>query len=384
MKVRTHAGIGRGEEVDLQSVLDEVLPASLREESLFASDMDDTMFHGDSGQLIFLECLRQPSFYTHIDIQELESILLPNVEIGETYTALGYIQQGALGLIPGVSQSDCIQAIEKQKGLVDKFTEIRQSVLSGKQEVEEDIRIFIHEAISFDNLLISLNKQHPNQATSNRLATAFSRVRLFKGHSAEHLAQLATSLLKRTAADPDRHYILDPKAQSVLDRTVRINTSILNLLSGVKIEGMDGYVITGSPQPVAESLMRQTPYSTIVAPERIKGVQLKEGTQKRLTGCIEGQHIFGLHKRTILENIQKQHQKRVMLALGDFPSSDRHMGAVALENNGVFVITHKSGDEDRVRHAFDQSLQEIMGRRNLNQAADRIVYLPGQESFLHD
>jgi phosphoserine phosphatase len=384
LRVHTHESVGRGESVSLDDVLSTVLPSHAFEQGIYASDMDDTMFHGDSGQLVFVECLRQPAFYEHTDPQELRQVLLPDTDIGAEYSAREYIERGARGWIDGVSVEQCLSAIQIKDTLMEDFIHIQRRIHAGDQDMDSDVRKFITSAMALDNLLIGLVRQHPDQSVSSRISTAFSRVRLFKGQSAARLAHLAVTLLTQHPEHPERHYTLGEAAERIIDRSVRINASILRVLKQLTMHGMDGHVITGSPQLVAQSLIAHSPYARIIPKEHIQGVKLAQSDEGQLTGYIEGQHIFGLTKRHILEEIQQKTGKMVYMALGDFPSSDRHMGAVALENGGVFIITHKTGYVEQVRDVFDTALKQIMDPHRVERAADRIIYLPGEEKSLSE
>lgn len=384
LNVHTHESVRRGETAEFQVVLDDVLSPSKRETGFFASDMDDTMFHGDSGQLIFVECLRQPAFFAEANPDELCQILLPESDIGAGYTARGFIEKGAAGQLDGISSADCIAALAWRERIADDFRRIQARIQTGARDTEEDIRRFIVHTLEFDNLLISLIRQHPDQVVSGRIATAFSRVRLFKGQSAKHLAHLAVTLLSTRHDATERHYTLDIAAKRIIDRSIRINASILQVLGDVTEQGMSGFVITGSPQPIADSLITHSPYRPLTPLERVKGVNLQQSDEGVLTGYIEGQHVFGITKRHILETIQQNTGSRVLMALGDYPSSDRHMGAMALENGGVFIVTHSPGNVEETRDRFDRALREIMGNTEIERASGRIIYLAGEEKSLSD
>ncbi len=381
MRFLTHHSLAKtGESFSPDDLLEEFLPVRTWENSIYTSDMDDTMFRGDSGQFSFIDCLRRPEFYDVGEADAFIDMLLPDTDIGTGYSARALIERGAGGFIPGMSDDDCRRALRMQETLGQHYRDIQLLLKKNQaQEAQEAIRLFLRDVLVFDALLISLNRQHPDQQTSSRMATAFSRVRLLKGQPMQHLANVAAQLLA-PRGNADRHLILDVNTKRIIDCSVQVNGSILALLRNIAAQKAVGYVITGSPQPIAHALISQSSYAPIVPLERIEAVKLQQCEAGRLTGQIEGQHVFGLAKRRIIERLERDTGQRVRLALGDYPSSDRHMGAHALENNGVFVITQEEKHLERTRTEFDAALKEIMGTEAVEKAADRIWYVPAADA----
>jgi len=374
MQIRTHESIGRDETFSLEQVKDAHLPASTWEQNgIFASDMDQTMFLNDMGALVFIGYLQNPAFY-RMSAEDLQRIILP---AGTEW----FFEQGAAGNIDGVSPAECSEALDLAEQIVTDFALLREGMLEGSQDAafRQTLIAFMQKICSLDSRLIHLKNQHPDAQTSNTLAKAFSRFRLFGGQETTVIERMTEEALALTHDHPERNLPLragDAKREGV-DRLISVNEPIYKLLNGTVQEGAEGFAVTASPLDIAATAIRSSVYSTIIAPEKILATQLARsecGTY--LSGSLKGEMVAGIRKTQLLQEMTAQSGKRVMLALGDLPGSDAAMGAMALTNGGVFVVAHQPDHIEESHAGFHAYLSRIMGKPELEKAQDRIWYVP--------
>lgn len=368
--VHTHASVLHDTSMEIESLEQELLPDSIWEEGIFATDMDQTMFMNDIGSLVFLQYLHNPNFY-EISVETLESMLIPN----ETRW---FFTKGIQGHIAGVSPQECQRVLDLAKTISQEFAIIKTKnvhLLSGNGK---SILIrFITLICEFDSLLIHLKNTHPDPKISNKLAKQFSRYRLFAGQNLHIFNQVTNDAFAVSHDHPERILPIrtGDSVEYITDRLININRSAFDILERASVKGAKGYVVTASPLPIASSAIKHSRYSTIMAKTDIIATQLATCDQQRLTGQLTGEMIAGIQKKISLEEIQKKSRKKIVLALGDLPGSDSAMGSMALENNGVFMIFHNGNDLENTRNAFHKSLEKIMGHQTIDAASNRIWYI---------
>ncbi len=371
-KLHTHASVGQGESYDLESLRDTLLPASVWKEGVFASDMDQTMFLNDMGALVFIEYLQNPAFYA-MSTDELRRIILPS-------DTEWFFEQGAAGQIEGVSSEGCHEALLLAEEIVKNFDALRASMQQTRHTPDRSqLMAFIQKICALDSKLIHLKNQHPDPAVSNTLAKAFSRYRLFGGQEASVIDRLTTAVMSLAHDHPERVLPIqagDSKHAEV-DRLIRVNGSVHGLLDRVIEDGAEGYAVTATPFEIATTAIRSSIYSHIIPHDRILATKLMLNPEKtHLAGGLDGEMMAGIRKAQLLAQIEADTNRKIMLVLGDLPGSDAAMGAMALRNNGVFVVTHHPQQLEETHDGFDRYLKRLMGNNDVEHAQDRILYIP--------
>lgn len=375
MKIRTHESVGRDEAYDLQSVREEHLPSSVWEQGVFASDMDQTMFLNDMGALVFIGYLQNPAFY-RMSPADLRRMILP---AGTEW----FFEQGAAGALEGVSAGECARALSLSDEIVEGFGELRANMLTGNPDpsVRPQLIAFMQKICALDSMLIHLKNQHACPETSNSLAKAFSRFRLFGGQETTVVERMTEEALALAHDHPERVLPIragDSKREEV-DRLIRVNEPAYRMLDGAVQEGAEGYAVTASPLEIAATAIRSSVYRNLIPQERILATRLsRSACGTYLSGTLEGEMVAGIRKTRLLEEVTGRTRKRVMLALGDLPGSDAAMGAMALNNGGAFTIAHHPDHLEESHAGFDAYLGRIMGKDALDRAKDRIWYVPSK------
>lgn len=369
----THASAETGESYDLENIQQEQLPSSVWEKGIYASDMDQTMFLNDIGALVFIQYLQDPSFYT-VSPEEFRRILMP---AGTEW----FFEKGVKGEIDGVSQKDCAEVVCLFDEIAEAFEQLREEMLSTNPlpETRMHMYAFMEKICMLDSMLINVKNQHRNAIESNDLAKAFARIRLYRGQEKAIFDRLTHEAFALSHDHPERMLPIragDSKTAEV-DRLIRVNRSTYGILKEVSSEGANGYVVTASPLPIASRAIRSSVFQTLVTDDQIIATKLSlSSCGQRLDGKVDGDFVAGIRKSQLLEKLTVETKKKVMLAIGDLPGSDAAMGAMALSNGGVFVVTHKCDELEESRNGFDEYLKRIMGARALDRVQERIWYVP--------
>lgn len=346
---------------------------------MYGSDMDQTMILNDSGALVFMEYLRSPDFY-RFSPRELHDALVPDIETGTT-TPRQFLEEGAAGRIEGVLQADCALALRMREDIVAAYAVLQDAMRSSTQTADTAVKLgaFMRLILEFDSLLIRLKNQHPCSATANLLAAALSRFRLFGGQTTETMEAAALQLLAVTEDHPERFFEAraGDAAHSKLDRVVQANAPIHALLRDLhERQGAEGVVVTATPAEIARTIIRDSVYRALIPDDRIIATRLaKTACGTRFNGRLDGGMVAGVGKTRLLEERTAAVGRTIKLVLGDLPGSDAHMGAMALDNGGVFVVTHAPGAYEQTRAGFDTFLTRIMGKTKLDGAQERIWYV---------
>lgn len=381
MKLHTHSSVETGKEFDVAAMKDEFLPAKTWEKGMYGSDMDWTMVLNDTGALLFVRYLMRPDFY-RLEPQVLHEMLLPDVHVGELSTR-EFIVKGSEGAYVGVNPADCDKALRAREEITNMYTDLRGIMLNGGPTTpaqQSALLEFVTKIVELDSLLIALKNQYSSAVTANKMAAAFSRYRLFGGQDSGMIGETIHTLLEMDPAHPDRYLKMraGDATHDKLDQKVVVNAPVFDFLSAVRKEGAEGRIVTASPAEVAQAVIRGSVYRTLFTPDEVIATKLEKDAASRLSGRLDGPMMAGVTKTESLQNAADATGKTVKLALGDLPGSDAAMGALALQNNGVFVIAHQPGEVDRVRGGFDSYLKRILGP-DLSPYAERIWYIPTRE-----
>ena len=392
MKVNTHIG---DSEISLDALFDEFLPDEKLRHGVVCSDMDQTMFKQDIGQLVFLEQLSDPGFWSNIPKHLFPHILMPL-----RYRRI--LERTASGTILSEKVLDCRYALYLEQKILDLQGHIRKLISRGKKlDLNHPVvNEFMGKMLALDSVIMRLQ---PYLSTRISIEELFMRTRFFAGWTKETVVKYTSRAMARDSDATHRRVTLRvhnkdelPKLGSNLeprviyrikqDRLIEVVAGVREILARCFEKGAHIRIVTTNLSAIAEEALRSSEYIFLDANVAVLGSSLRRRQRKkskppyRYKTRFTAPPFFARRKAEIAQTVSGTQKRVFLMALGDSPSNDGPMGEVALRNGGVFVMV---GNEiEKTRRKFDPLFRKLYGEGE-PEVGRRMVYVKNTDGLNH-
>jgi len=347
----------RGEDVNLDDVLDENFSDAELQNGLLCSDFDHTMIDRDFGFLLFLEKLSDPKFWT-MSVSHFRRILLPKAY--DQMISSGATCSMSVGSNGGseLNSDDCISILMLRDDIVELFALIKE--VSRKDPAylhigDPLLNEFARKMSAFDKLLIKIDGVLMQQMDGRLL----SRTRFFARKRKSDIKNLTERAISRTVDDNLTLAVHDIN-QGVFHQYVRrsdlkdlyVNRSISivddtrRIIARAVRRGVLASVVTTNLTDIVSTFIQESPYKPLISTVEGSTLAEYEGTDF-LRPTMKGKPVIASEKEKVALRLQEEFNRRLIIAIGDSVRGDGYMGVRSLMNGGIFVAVGKKYEDTK-------------------------------------
>ncbi|MCF7917641.1 hypothetical protein K9L27_01380 [Candidatus Gracilibacteria bacterium] len=330
--------------VPLKNLFEEYLTNKFLDDTLTGVDFDDTLVLGDWGNKLFREQIQDSSFWKLYTPEQFQDILLPKnpVKDDDDLSYYRIVKEGAHGKNPDLKREKRTPESEGIKILWTLYEEL--SSLYGKlknERTEEELNEFAQKMELFDQTILKL-ESYFSEFFGNVI---FSRIRFLAGHTPKKITSFTKKIIQ--------------------DHGVELNEPIVSVLTELtKNKNSSQKIVTTNLQRLVRQVIVSSPALSDIFHgnnDIIATKTLRDKNNQFPSPVIKGEPLFGPRKAEKMKQSALSEKKIFRIAVGDSVNNDGPMGAAALENEGIFIVTYNPQKNiEEVISKFRNKVKQIL------------------------